>query len=283
MTEIRTIDARHLGRERVIATFLIDGCLVDPGPESSLENVLAALGDERPERILLTHIHLDHAGGTGALVRRWPDLEVWVHERGAPHVHDPAKLISSASRLYGDDMERLWGEIVPVPQESLKVLTGSERLGDWRVAYTPGHASHHVSYLHEPSGTAFTGDAAGVRIPPDGPIMAPTPPPDIDLEAWPRSIDAIAAWKPERLAVTHFGLWEGDVPDHLAALREQLDRQVAWARDAAGVDDFADRIRAYLTERTDGETAAAYEQGMPPDHLYPGVERALRRVTSPQT
>ena len=283
MTEIRTIDARHLGRERVIATFLIDGCLVDPGPESSLENVLAALGDERPERILLTHIHLDHAGGTGALVRRWPDLEVWVHERGAPHVHDPAKLISSASRLYGDDMERLWGEIVPVPQESLKVLTGSERLGDWRVAYTPGHASHHVSYLHEPSGTAFTGDAAGVRIPPDGPIMAPTPPPDIDLEAWPRSIDAIAAWKPERLAVTHFGLWEGDVPDHLAALREQLDRQVAWARDAAGVDDFADRIRAYLTELTDEETAAAYEQGMPPDHLYPGLERALRRVTSPQT
>jgi glyoxylase-like metal-dependent hydrolase (beta-lactamase superfamily II) len=283
MTEIGTIDVRHLGRERVIATFLVDGCLVDPGPESSLENVLAALGDERPEKVLLTHIHLDHAGGTGALVRRWPDLEVWVHERGAPHVHDPAKLVSSASRLYGDDMERLWGEIVPVPQENLKILTGGESLGDWRVAYTPGHASHHVSYLHEPTGTAFTGDTAGVRIPPDGPIMAPTPPPDIDLEAWPRSIDAIAAWRPERLAVTHFGLWEGDVPEHLAALREQLDRQVVWAREASGIDDFADRIRAYLTERTDGETVAAYEQGMPPVHLYPGLERALRRVTSPQT
>jgi glyoxylase-like metal-dependent hydrolase (beta-lactamase superfamily II) len=281
MSDVRTIDVRHLGRERVIAAFLVDGCLVDPGPESSLENLLAALGDERPERILLTHIHLDHAGGTGALVRRWPDLEVWVHERGAPHVHDPAKLISSASRLYGDDMERLWGEIVPVPQENLKVLTGGERIGDWTVAYTPGHASHHVSYLHEPSGTAFTGDTAGVRIPPDGPVLAPTPPPDIDLEAWPASIDTIAGWAPERLAVTHFGLWEGDVDEHLAALREQLDRQVAMAREATGVDDFAERIRAYLRERTDEQTAAAYEQGMPPDHLFPGLERALRRVTSP--
>ena len=280
MTDVRTIDTLHLGRERVIATFLIDGCLVDPGPESSLDNVLAALGDERPERVLLTHIHLDHAGATGALVRRWPDLEVWVHERGAPHVHDPEKLVKSAGRLYGDDMERLWGEIVPVPQENLKVLSGGEQLGDWRVAYTPGHASHHVSYLHEPTGVAFTGDAAGVRIPPDGPILAPTPPPDIDLEAWPRSIDAIAGWQPAALAVTHFGLWEGDAAEHLQALREQLDREVQWAREASDLDDFAGRVRAYLAERTDSETVAAYEQGMPPDHLYPGLERALRRVAS---
>jgi len=122
-----------------------------------------------------------------------------------------------------------------------------------------------------------------VRIPPDGPVLAPTPPPDIDLEAWPRSIDAIAAWKPERLAVTHFGMWEGDAPEHLAQLREQLDRQVGWAREATGVEDFAGRVRAYLTERTDEQTAAAYEQGMPPDHLYPGLARALRRVTTPKT
>jgi hypothetical protein len=112
-------------------------------------------------------------------------------------------------------------------------------------------------------------------------VLAPTPPPDIDLEAWPASIDTIAGWAPERLAVTHFGLWEGDVDEHLAALREQLDRQVAMAREATGVDDFAERIRAYLRERTDEQTAAAYEQGMPPDHLFPGLERALRRVTSP--
>jgi glyoxylase-like metal-dependent hydrolase (beta-lactamase superfamily II) len=278
---VRTIDVRHLGRERVIAAFLLDGCLIDPGPESSLDTLLAELGDERPERVLLTHIHLDHAGGTGALVRRWPDLEVWVHERGAPHVHDPAKLVASASRLYGDDMERLWGEIVPVPQENLRVLSGDEAIGDWRVAYTPGHASHHVSYLHEPSGTAFAGDTAGVRIPPDGPILAPTPPPDIDLEAWPRSIDTLAGWRPERLAVTHFGVWEDDPQAHLADLREQLDREIAMAREGSGAEDFAARIRAYVAERTDAETLAAYEQGMPPAHLYPGLERALRRVPSP--
>lgn len=277
---MRTIDVRHLGNEKVIAAFLIDGTLVDPGPESSLDNLLAALGDEVPERILLTHIHLDHAGGTGALVRRWPDVEVWVHERGARHVHDPSKLIASASRLYGEHMERLWGEIVPVPEQNLKVLTGGEVLGDWRVAYTPGHASHHVSYLHEPTGTAFTGDTAGVRIPPRGPILAPTPPPDIDLEQWPRSIDAIAAWKPERLAVTHFGAWE-DPAEHLIALREQLDRQVALFHEATDADDYAAKIRANILERSDAETAQAYDQGMPPDHLHPGLERALRRVTSP--
>jgi glyoxylase-like metal-dependent hydrolase (beta-lactamase superfamily II) len=279
---MRTIDTEHLGRERVIATFLIDGCLVDPGPESALETVLAKLGDERPERILLTHIHLDHAAATGALVRRWPDLEVWVHERGAPHIHDPAKLVASATRLYGDDMERLWGEIVPVPQENLKVLSGGERLGDWRVEYTPGHASHHVSYLHEPTGTAFCGDTAGVKIPPDGPILAPTPPPDIDLAAWPKSLDTIAGWRPERLAITHFGAWE-DPADHLAGLREQLDRQVAMAREAPDGEAFAEAIRAFLRERATPDIVEVVEQGMPPDHLYPGLERALRRVPSPQT
>jgi glyoxylase-like metal-dependent hydrolase (beta-lactamase superfamily II) len=179
-------------------------------------------------------------------------------------------------------MDRLWGEIVPVPQENLKVLSGGERPGDWRVEYTPGHASHHVSYLHEPTGTAFTGDTAGVRIPLDGPILAPTPPPDIDLEAWPRSIATIAAWRPERLAVTHFGAWD-DPQEHLARLREQLDRQVALFEASADVADYAEKIRALLRERTDADTAAAYEQGMPPDHLYPGLERALRRVTSPGT
>lgn len=282
MSDVRTIDVRHLGRERVIASFLVDGCLVDPGPESSLENLVEALGDERPRRVLLTHIHLDHAGGTGALVRRWPDLEVWVHERGAPHVEDPEKLVKSATRLYGDDMERLWGEIVPVPKENLRILSGGEALDGWRVASTPGHASHHVCYLHEASGTAFTGDTAGVKIPPAGPVLAPTPPPDIDLEAWPRSIDAIAEWRPERLGVTHFGLW-GDVEAHLQQLREVLERQVAMAREATDGDDFARRIRGWLAEQTDAETAQAYEQGMPPDHLFPGLERALRRVASKGT
>ncbi len=154
---MRVIDVRHLGQERVIGAWLADGCLVDPGPTSSVEALLEGLGDERPERILLTHIHLDHAGAAGTLARRWPDVEVWVHERGAPHLADPARLVASATRLYGDEMDRLWGEIVPIPAERLRVLKGGEKVGAWRVAYTPGHASHHVSYLHEPTGTLFAG------------------------------------------------------------------------------------------------------------------------------
>ena len=136
-----------------------------------------------PRAILLTHIHFDHAGATGALVRRWPDVEVWVHERGAPHVIDPSKLVASATRLYGDDMARLWGEVVPVPERNVRVLRGGERIGPWQVEYAPGHAQHHVVYLHEPTRTAFCGDVAGVQIG-GGPVLPPTPPPDIDLDAW---------------------------------------------------------------------------------------------------
>jgi glyoxylase-like metal-dependent hydrolase (beta-lactamase superfamily II) len=276
---VRLVDVRHLGRERVIGAWLVDGCLIDPGPSASVDALLAGLGDERPERILLTHIHLDHAGATGRLVERWPDVEVWVHERGAPHVADPSKLVASATRIYGDDMDRLWGAIVPVPRDRLRVLgsEGEERIGAWRVAYTPGHASHHVSYLHEPSGTVFAGDTAGVRIG-DGPVLPPTPPPDIDLELWPASIDRLAAWDPDRLAVTHFGAFD-DVERHLGDLRGALADAAAWARELdAGA--FADRVRAHVVARTDPETAAAYEQAMPADTLHPGLERALRRVAS---
>src|SRR5215213_7478285 len=112
------IDVRHLGLERVICCWRVGDVLIDPGPEASLPDLLAALGDRRPRALLLTHIHLDHAGGTGALVRRWPDLDVYVHERGAPHLIDPSKLLASAGRLYGEgNMARLWGEVLPVPAE----------------------------------------------------------------------------------------------------------------------------------------------------------------------
>jgi glyoxylase-like metal-dependent hydrolase (beta-lactamase superfamily II) len=277
----RLVDVRHLGREHVIGAWLVDGCLVDCGPTSSLEGLLEGLGDDVPRRLLLTHIHLDHSGAAGTLVQRWPDLEVWVHERGAKHLADPSKLVSSASRLYGDDMERLWGEIAPVPEENLRVLQGGERIDGWRVEYTPGHASHHVSFLHEASGTAFAGDTAGVRIAPSGVVLAPTPPPDVDLEAWPRSIDTIAGWRPERVVVTHFGAWE-DVDEQLGELREALDRMAGWARELGDADAFADRVRAEIASCSDPETAQTYEQAMPAWTLYPGLERALRRVSSPQ-
>ena len=181
----------HLGRARVIGAWQVDDVLVDPGPTSCLPTLLEALGDERPKALLLTHIHFDHAGAAGSLVERWPDLRVYVHERGANHMVDPERLYNSAKRLYGDDMERLWGEMVPVPEANLRVLRGGETLRGFRVAYTPGHASHHVSYLHERSNVAYVGDTAGVRIAPSEVTLMPTPPPDIDPPAWERAVRAL--------------------------------------------------------------------------------------------
>src|ERR671916_2222832 len=205
---MRAIDTRHLGIEKVICCWEVDGVLIDPGPQSTEETLLEALGGARTRALLLTHIHFDQGGATGSLLRRWPDLEVYVHERGAPHMASPERLVASAARLYGGEegLRETWGEVVPVPEDNLHVLTGGETLlGSFRVEYTPGHASHHVCFLHEDSGVAFVGDMAGVRIPPSGLTLAPTPPPDIDVEAWDRSIDAIAAWAPTTLALTHFG------------------------------------------------------------------------------
>jgi glyoxylase-like metal-dependent hydrolase (beta-lactamase superfamily II) len=272
---MRAIDTRHLGNDRVICCWDVDGVLVDPGPQSTEQTLLAALDGERPRAILLTHIHFDHAGASGALVRRWPDLPVYVHERGAPHMAAPERLVASAARLYGGEegLRRLWGEIVPVPEANLNVLRGGETvLGSFRVEYTPGHASHHVSYLHEPSGTAFVGDVAGVRIPPSAYVMAPTPPPDIDVEAWDRSIDLVEGWAPDALALTHFGRVD-DVAAHLAAIRERLHEVVGLAAQH-GLEAFAAGIMERV-ERNAGDLSDRYTQAAPPEHLYLGVRRYL--------
>lgn len=271
---MRLIDVEHLDRPRVIACFEVDGVLVDPGPESCLETLLARV-PTRPTAILLTHIHLDHAGATGALLERWPDLTVHVHERGAPHLIDPSKLIASAERLYGDDMERLWGRIVPVPADRVHVLTGGERIGDFEVAYTPGHASHHVSYLHRPTLRAFVGDTGGVRTPPSPLVFPPTPPPDVDLEAWTDSLERIRAWRPSGLAITHFGLIE-DPPRHLDLLGRRLGELAERAR-VGDAESFVDRLRAEIEGATDPETAAATIQAIPPIQQYLGLERYWRK------
>jgi glyoxylase-like metal-dependent hydrolase (beta-lactamase superfamily II) len=267
------IDLLHLGRAKVIGTWRVGEVIVDPGPSSCLGALLPVLERHPPRVLALTHIHLDHGGATGSLLRRFPDAEVWVHEHGAPHLIDPAKLLRSATRLYGADMERLWGEVLPVPAERLRVLRGGEDLGDFQVAYTPGHASHHVSYLHQPSGRAFTGDVTGVRID-GGRVLAPTPPPDVDLRAWRTSLELVEAWRPRSLAVTHFGGYD-DVESHLAALREQLERVQALAGevDEAG---FASAIRARVAGSSTPETAGAYEQAMPPEQSFHGLARYLR-------
>jgi glyoxylase-like metal-dependent hydrolase (beta-lactamase superfamily II) len=272
---MRAIDTRHMGNTKVICCWELDGVLVDPGPQSTEDTLLEALGDLEPSAILLTHIHFDHAGASGALVRRWPDLPVYVHERGAPHMAAPERLVASAARLYGGEegLARLWGEVVPVPERNLNVLRGGETvLGGFRVEYTPGHASHHVSYLHEPSGTAFVGDVAGVRIPPADYVMAPTPPPDVDVEAWDRSLDLVESWAPQALALTHFGRVD-DVGPHLDAMRERLHEVVGLAAQH-GLEAFAAGIVERI-ERNTGDLAGRYTQAAPPDHLYLGARRYL--------
>jgi glyoxylase-like metal-dependent hydrolase (beta-lactamase superfamily II) len=274
---MRQLDVEHLGVDRVICCYELDGVLVDPGPESSVGTLLARLGDERPRAVLLTHIHFDHAGASGALVRRWPDLPVYVHERGAPHMADPERLVASARRLYGAEFDRLWGEVVPVPEGNLRVLHGDERVEGFRVAYTPGHASHHVCYLHEGSGVALVGDVAGVRIAPEELVVAPTPPPDIDLEAWDRSLATVERWKPSALGPTHFGLVERDVDRHIEALREQLELQAQWARSRT-CEDFIEGLRAQVrAAASDAPAAQRYEQAVPADQAYQGLERYWRK------
>src|SRR4051794_38992778 len=158
--------------------------LIDPGPESSVDTLLEGLAGEEPRGLLLTHIHFDHAGASGRLVERWPELPVYVHERGARHMADPAKLVASARKIWANDFDRLWGEVVPVPERNLRILKGGERVEGFEVEYVPGHAKHHVAYFHAASGDAYVGDMAGVRIPPSSVTRAPTPPPDIDIDAW---------------------------------------------------------------------------------------------------
>jgi glyoxylase-like metal-dependent hydrolase (beta-lactamase superfamily II) len=287
--EPRLIDSHHLGRERAIGTYELDGLLIDPGPESCLDNVLAQTA-ERPQALLLTHIHLDHAGATGELVRRFPDIEVWVHERGAPHLIDPSKLIASASRLYGDRMQELWGKIVPVPPERVHVLSGGETIElrgrQFDVHYTPGHASHHVVYFDRDDATVYAGDVAGVRIPPSDFVMAPTPPPDIDVELWLRSIDLVRELGPSRIALTHFGFAD-DPAVQLDGVARALERQAAVAKQlidegveaSMAEDRFAAELERRLREEADPETAAAAIQASSPRQLWMGLERYWRNAT----
>ena len=250
------VDLKFRGYARAIATAVVLGPggvgLIDPGPSTclaALEEGLGAQGVRLDDVrwLLLTHIHLDHAGAAGSLVRRCPGVTVYVHERGARHLHEPARLLASAERLYGDRMAELWGDVVPVPKESLVPLRGGERVeaGGRRfdVAYTPGHAAHHVSYFDPESGVAFVGDTAGVCVD-GGYVLPPTPPPDIDLDLWDASVETILSWGPDTLFLTHFGSVRTPRP-HLRSLQKHLRRaaEVARALLEENVDDQARRDR----------------------------------------
>jgi glyoxylase-like metal-dependent hydrolase (beta-lactamase superfamily II) len=293
------IDLHFQGRERAIATAVLRGpqglTLIDPGPTSclpALEDGLARLGGTlRDVRlILLTHIHLDHAGATGSIVARVPHVRVGVHERGAPHMVTPARLIASATRLYGDRMDTLWGAFEPVPADQVLVLTGGERLDvgghPVRVAYTPGHAIHHVSYLDESDGTAYVGDTCGVRVVGDYTIAA-TPPPDIDLDGWSQSLATIEGWNPTSLLLTHFGTVAG-ARAHLAGFREVLARTADIARESLtrGESDeeraaaFATWMRAEARAQLSEAEAVTLELAAPFDQIWAGLARYWRKRES---
>jgi len=269
----RLIDTWHLGLDRVIGVWERDGILVDPGPSSTIDRVLAELPGGRPRALLLTHIHLDHAGATGALVERFPDLPVYVHEAGAPHLADPARLLRSAARLYGERMDELWGPVLAVPERNLIALSGGEVAEGLEVLATPGHASHHVVYVDSAAGDAYVGDVGGVRIPPGDTVWLPTPPPDIDLELWRASIELVAEREPERLLLTHYG--SVDEPRrHLAATLAELERLAASSREAE-----RESFLAELEGRIGAEPAELAERtrsAMPPEQVWMGLERYWR-------
>jgi glyoxylase-like metal-dependent hydrolase (beta-lactamase superfamily II) len=309
MNKITVLDTNWVGHPRSIAAALLESenhyAIVDPGPESTLATLREQLrsrglsiGDL--DAILLTHIHLDHAGATGALVRENPRLSVYVHASGARHMADPTKLLASATRLWGDELSILFGETLPVPQENLRVLEGTQTitLGSRKldVVHTPGHASHHVSYFDDASGVAFVGDTAGIRIE-NGPYILPaTPPPDIDLTLWDQSFAAILARRPERLFLTHYG-YSDDPAGHVAEFRERLHHwmevaeqalasaaedptaQDSDARDAAAMNTFIKNSRAEMDEKL-GQVEAEHHAFTAALNLsFLGLARSIRKRT----
>lgn len=279
---MQAIDTLHLGRRRWICCWRVGQVLVDPGPSLALPSVLAQLDGWRPRALLLTHIHFDHAGGAGTLAQMFPDMEVYVHERGAPHMIDPARLWASAAQLYGEEnMRSLWGEFLPVAEEHLRILKGGESLsigGDrFDVLYTPGHAKHHVCYLHD--GTVFAGDVAGVRIDTGTPTLPPTPPPDIDVEAWQHSISLLSDWHPRRLAITHFGAYD-DPARQLRELGERLER---WAQSARTQDreQWIAALERDVRATVSAELFDSFMAAIPADQSYAGLRRYWERRESP--
>jgi glyoxylase-like metal-dependent hydrolase (beta-lactamase superfamily II) len=290
-------DLNFQNRARVIACAVLHGpggvALIDPGPSSTLPTLHRHLSDAGISladvtTILLTHIHLDHAGATGTLVRENPQLRVYVHEIGAPHMADPSKLLASATRLYGDAMDRLWGEVAPVPPAAMRTLQGGEQIDvagrSLDVAYTPGHASHHVSYFSADSGVAFVGDTAGVSVVPNGFVLPPTPPPDIDLEVWAESLATIDRWQADTLLITHFGP-ASPVRPHLTEMRDHLDLVGRLAKQSLTVDGgdeakegwFVDEVRRQLRRSLSDADASAYEISGRFDLSWRGLARYWRK------
>jgi glyoxylase-like metal-dependent hydrolase (beta-lactamase superfamily II) len=212
------IDHELQGVPRTIASYLLtdgdDLTLIETGPTTTMETLLggvraAGFDPERITRLVVTHIHLDHAGAAGALLQRLPRARLFVHRVGAPHMADPSRLLASATRIFEEDMERLWGKVLPVPEERMVILDDEARIrvGNriLNALHTPGHAPHHLAYCDLESGVMFTGDVAAVRLDDSAYLRPPTLPPEVDIELWRQSIARLRALRPRRLYLTHFG------------------------------------------------------------------------------
>jgi glyoxylase-like metal-dependent hydrolase (beta-lactamase superfamily II) len=274
------LDLHHQGAERVIGAYLVetdDGpALFDCGPSTCVDALEAGLLERGLSltdlrHLLLSHIHLDHAGAAGVLVRRHPELQVHVSSVGAPHLVDPARLETSARRLYGDTFDVLWGELAPVPEQNVHVV--GERVLGLEAFPSPGHASHHVSYIAS-DGTLYAGDAAGVRIQPYRTVLPPTPPPEFDLDGWLHTLDEIERRRPERLALIHFGVAD-DPERHLQELRERLRDWVRRTEGVATEEEFSESVRAEIDSGL-GE----YERAMPFWQSYAGLKRYVEKRAS---
>ena len=274
------IDLHHQA-PGIVASYLLeteDGpALFDCGPTTTIPHLKAGLAERGLDltdvrHLLLSHIHLDHAGAAGVLVRQNPWLQVHVSEVGAPHLLDPSRLDASARRLYGDSFDELWGELAPIPAENVHVV--GDRVVGLDCFPTPGHAWHHVSYL-DANGTLYAGDAAGVRLAGGRFVMPPCPPPDLDLEAWEQTIEEIERRAPARLALIHFGVFD-DVEEHLSSLRETLRRWGKRVEDGMDEEAFVAAAR-YDVSQTDPELVDEYERAGPYWHHFRGIERYWRQ------
>jgi glyoxylase-like metal-dependent hydrolase (beta-lactamase superfamily II) len=273
--------------------------LVDPGPATTLaalDDALRALGVDPGElrHLCLTHVHLDHAGVTGHLLRRHPRMTVYVHEGGAAHLVDPVRLVASTRRTFGEAHDRLWGEVLPVPRDRLRVWRPGERGGPlpWlRALPTPGHIDHHLAYLDESSGTLVAGDALGIILAPGAPVHPPTPPPAVDLDAWTRTLDEVRAVGPERAAVGHFGL-HADPAGRAAELRTALGELAGRVRAAleagkaeveADAERYEEEVRARLAEHLPRARVDRYFDTFAAATDYAGMRRFVERNPSSPT
>jgi glyoxylase-like metal-dependent hydrolase (beta-lactamase superfamily II) len=295
---LHIVDLMYQGLSGVISAYVLEDAgefaLIDTGPTSTIDSLLSGMTEIGVEpqsisKILLTHIHLDHAGASGTLAQLCPEAQIYVHEVGAPHLIDPSSLIRSATRIYGDMMGPLWGDVLPVPAANITTVADDQivTVGRRQLCglHTPGHASHHIAYHDQEREAVFVGDVAAVRLQGSDVVRPPTPPPDFDLDLWCSSIDRVARLRSKTIFLTHFGPFE-DVDHHL---QQTKDRLAAWTElIVKGVQRGLDRNEMVLQlmefskagmpeNERDDVSLGRYEAATPFGMSVDGIMRYIRK------